>query len=39
MPVEEGANKERREELRAALDTRLEEMTEALDAALGPARR
>ena len=39
MPVEEGANRERREELRAALDTRLEEMTEALDAALGPTRR
>jgi len=39
MPVEEGANKERREELRAALDARLEQMTNALDAALEPTRR
>jgi hypothetical protein len=40
LPVEEGASRERRQELRAALDTRLEEMTDALDAALrpGPAR-
>lgn len=35
MPVEAGASKQRREALRAALDARLAEMTDALDAELG----
>jgi lysophospholipid acyltransferase (LPLAT)-like uncharacterized protein len=38
MPVEGASSRERREALRAALDTRLEEMTEALDGELGLAR-
>ena len=36
IPVEDSASRERREELRAALDARLHEMTDALDAELGP---
>jgi lysophospholipid acyltransferase (LPLAT)-like uncharacterized protein len=35
LPVEEDANKERREAIRAALDARLAQMTDTLDAELG----